>query len=123
MIVSVERAFTNLSPDARIHFARGELQLLQVEFTYISSLNTLLFFQNTNIKKRIHIISLDATTFTFTPLQHDTEYTLRLVFFEANDLHDVEKSPNATFKMEKCLDLSKYEKCANELFLFIVNLI
>lgn len=45
----------------------------------------------------------------FLNLSSSTEYAVRLVFFEANNRHDLERSPQMKFETKKCLLLSKYD--------------
>jgi hypothetical protein len=114
-VVSVKKAIADMNTDSKSHFIRGELQLLRVHLAFIDS--TIIYFfllQETSSNRIASSHSFNSLNnipnFTFTQLSSSSEYSVRLVLFEANNLHDLENSPTVSFTTNDCVDLGKLNK-------------
>jgi hypothetical protein len=109
MTVSIQKALEQVNPANEKHFKRGELHLLQVFLVCwilgILSDGTSISQNGDQILKTHEFNKSSTHLVNFTDLSSDTSYTLRLVFYEENDLHDLSRSLKFDFKTKKCSPL------------------
>jgi hypothetical protein len=66
-----------------------------------------------NKGKAVEFDKNSSPLINLTGLSSDTKYTLRLVYFEANKLHNLNESPTLDFKTKKCIPISTSHKETN----------